>query len=1038
MSDDLLAEFQSALTLRSLMGEAFFEQALARLREKYSVEAVDALLQTTEPAGARRSHTQVVTGNPSVAIAGDQYGPIFIGGRRSKTNEQLLAGYLQRLIPRCDSLPLQAIHDRSDLDDTLGVRLDQVYTQLATSIAVERERLTDAALAEFDAERFLQEHRDDDPLPLQARIFVRWPGSAADRAELSLAEHSFLAEGGMQRTGAALDRLSAADLANLAREHAELVFFGPQLVTEAIADQSRLVLLGEPGSGKSTALRYLTLTLARAGLSADDAPLQQLTGWERLGAKGRLIPIFLPLLPFAQRLAADPQSAGSAAELWNYIADHLEPQGAERGLAEAMYAELTAGRVLLLLDGLDEVAGGGARQKVVRAVQQFAREHAACRMVVSCRVRAYEGEENAEWRLPGWPTATLADWTIAQMRSFVDAWYGAAGVRMPATERDRRRRGLRQALDSRPDLRRLGIRPLLLTITALVHLNDGELPEDRAGLYSRCIDILLARWESGKVESGYASAFGTLMDYIGLAGVDLKSLRPLLQRAAFQAHETGAPGQAGSLSRAVLRDLVAEELEHLKHPNPFQGATRFLDYADQRAGILQARDAGDAYVFPHQTFQEYLAGLHLVNGVDFVPQIMARRADDRWRVPIMLGVGHLVGEGALAMPYQLLSELVMADERDEQRRQRDLLLAAEIAADVGWPRLERGGAGMKQLRRDLAQRLAQVVEGIALPGAERVRAGELLGDLGDPRPGVCTLPPAMVELPAREFVIGNTPEEADAAGKAYEQYWLSKGVKEIAKRVHIWPQDAINDQPLSLAPFALARYPVTNAQYQIFMQHGGYDPSAPWWDDAGRVWLTHDDAATPGLHEWQHRRYKDRPEWWDDERFGIARPNHPVVGISWYEATAFCRWLTQYLNDGFEYCLPSEAEWEYAARGTTRRTYAWGDEEPDGERANFNAIYNGTTAVGCFARGATPEGVYDMTGNVWEWTRSEYRPYPYDPNDGREDGQEPARKYFTLRGGGWYDQSIGLRASSRNIRTPDDHYSNVGLRLARHPPRVRA
>jgi formylglycine-generating enzyme required for sulfatase activity len=999
MSDDLLAEFQSALTLRSLMGEAFFEQALARLREKYSIEAVDALLQTTEPAGARRSHTQVVTGNPSVAIAGDQYGPIFIGGRRSKTNEQLLAGYLQRLIPRCDSLPLQAIHDRSDLDDTLGVRLDQVYTQLATSIAVERERLTDAALAEFDAERFLQEHRDDDPLPLQARIFVRWPGSAADRAELSLAEHSFLAEGGIQRTGAALDRLSAADLANLAREHAELVFFGPQLVTEAIADQSRLVLLGEPGSGKSTALRYLALTLARAGLSADDAPLQQLTGWERLGAKGRLIPIFLPLLPFAQRLAADPQSAGSAAELWNYIADHLEPQGAERGLAEAMYAELTAGRVLLLLDGLDEVAGGGARQKVVRAVQQFAHEHAACRMVVSCRVRAYEGEENAEWRLPGWPTVTLADWTIAQMRSFVDAWYGAAGVRMPATERDRRRRGLRQALDSRPDLHRLGIRPLLLTITALVHLNDGELPEDRAGLYSRCIDILLARWESGRVESGYASAFGTLMDYIGLAGVDLKSLRPLLQRAAFQAHETGAPGQAGSLSRAVLRDLVAEELEHLKHPNPFQGATRFLDYADQRAGILQACDAGDAYVFPHQTFQEYLAGLHLVNGVDFVSQIMARRADDRWRVPIMLGVGHLVGEGALAMPYQLLSELVMADERDEQRRQRDLLLAAEIAADVGWPRLERGGAGMKQLRRDLAQRLAQVVEGIALPGAERVRAGELLGDLGDPRPGVCTLPPAMVEFPGGLFTIG---EPTGKLGYGHEE----------------------NDQPSTIAPFAIARYPVTNAQYALFLDDDGYHADARWWDAAGREWLRQSGRTAPLL--------------WNHERFGITRPNHPVVGVTWYEATAFCRWLTRYLNDGFEYCLPSEAEWEYAARGTTRRTYAWGDEEPDGERANCNKIYNGITAVGCFARGATPEGVYDMTGNVWEWTRSEYRRYPYDPNDGREDGAEPARKRFTLRGGGWYYPSILLRASYRFSSAPDLLNNFVGLRLARHPPRVRA
>ena len=142
--------------------------------------------------------------------------------------------------------------------------------------------------------------------------------------------------------------------------------------------------------------------------------------------------------------------------------------------------------------------------------------------------------------------------------------------------------------------------------------------------------------------------------------------------------------------------------------------------------------------------------------------------------------------------------------------------------------------------------------------------------------------------------------------------------------------------------------------------------------------------------------------------------------------------------DGFEYLLPSELEWEYAARGTTRRTYAWGDEEPDGERANCNKIYNGTTAVGCFARGATPEGVYDMTGNVWEWTRSEYRRYPYDPNDGREDGAEPARKSFTLRGGGWLSRSIHLRASYRDLNAPGNLLNNVGLRLARHPPRVRA
>ena len=112
-----------------------------------------------------------------------------------------------------------------------------------------------------------------------------------------------------------------------------------------------------------------------------------------------------------------------------------------------------------------------------------------------------------------------------------------------------------------------------------------------------------------------------------------------------------------------------------------------------------------------------------------------------------------------------------------------------------------------------------------------------------------------------------------------------------------------------------------------------------------------------------------------------------------------------------------------------------GNEEPDGERANFKGIYNGTTAVGCFARGATPEGVYDMTGNMWEWTRSEYRPYPYDPNDGREDGQEPARKDFiTLRGGSWGTHLILLCAVFRDATYPDNYDRAPGFRLARRKP----
>jgi predicted NACHT family NTPase len=473
---------------------------------------------------------------------------------------------------------------------------------------------------------------------------------------------------------------------SLEQVYTQLVTTRSRLVSESIAEARQLVLLGEPGSGKSTALRYLSLTLARAWLDPGVDLAQRLAGWVALDAEGRLLPIFLPLLPFAKRLAAQPSTPGRAEDLWNYLAKQLESGGQYKSLAVAVSSELAAGRVLLMLDGLDEVAGDESRHQVVQAVRAFAAANPNCRIVVSCRVRAYEGKHNKQWRLPKWPTATLADWTAAQMAHFVDAWYASAGSHLGAAECERRRVLLHQALDARIDLRRLGIRPLLLTIMALVHLNDGRLPEDRATLYSRCIDLLLGRWELGKREGEPDSVYGPLMEYIGLPNLDIKALRPLLRTAAFTAHEASSATDPGSLARDSLRLMVIDELTRHEHPDPARGAARFLDYTDVRAGILQARDAGDAYIFPHQTFQEYLAGLALVSEVDFVQQIFARRANDRWRVPIMLGLGHLVSEGALAMPFQLLSELIHAEWHDEPQGQRDILFAAELAEDVGWDR----------------------------------------------------------------------------------------------------------------------------------------------------------------------------------------------------------------------------------------------------------------------------------------------------------------------------------------------------------------
>jgi formylglycine-generating enzyme required for sulfatase activity len=967
-----------------------------------------------------------------VAIGPGARAIVYIDGRPHKSDDQLLADYYQRLVRRCQSVPLQGVYEQRSTRDNLDMAIDRVYTQLATGTLAEREVLDGATLAVFDAADYLARHRGDELLPEQQRSSVR-AQRRADRGashpvyqDMEVDSPLLLPGPSFRNAGIPLVNLSASDLAHRARQSQRLVFYGPQLVGEAIAAAPRLVLLGEPGSGKSTALRYLANALAQAGLDPQLDLADRLTGW----AHGRRLPIFMPLLPLAKRFAEHPERRGDADDLWSHLAHQLQPQGTNASLATAVLEQLEAGRVILLLDGLDEVAGGESRRKVVRAVGLFAERYPDCRIVVACRVRAYVGERNAKWQLPGWPEATLADWTIGQMQAFVRAWYGTvAELRGRGTEwRDDRVASLMRAIATREDLQRFGRQPLMLTVMALVHLNDGRLPEERASLYGRCIDILLGQWE---VAGKDASEYGTLMEYIGLPDADAQSMRPLLGRAAYEAHRAASRGEVGRLSRAVLRTMVDDDLKRRRHPNPSWGADRFLEYTDQRAGLIQASDSAEDYSFPHQTFQEYLAGTELVAGVEPVARILELRNDDRWRRPILLGVEQ-VALISLDLPYRLLSRLVEAPGRAAPQRAFDLLLVQELAADLGWDWLVQRDPLFDGLKHRLAQALAEILAEVSVPARDRVAAGTALATLGDSRPGVCSLPPAMVELPAGMFMIGSTADEAEVAGIAWEQYYLDQGDKETAKRARNWPRNEINDQELSLSSFAIGQYLVTNAQFAQFMAADGYHPEKPWWDNAARIWLTRDDTATEGLKSYQRRQHRDQPEFWDAGDFGAGRPNFPVVGVNWYEAMAFCRWLTQHLNDGYLYGLPSEAEWEYTACGMQRRSYPWGDAEPDAERANYNRTYQGTTAVGSFPTCATPEGVLDLAGNVWELLRNEYRDYPYDPDDGRENAGDAAKKRIALRGGSWFSQSFKLRMSARFSFAPDYHDDDVGFRLVRH------
>jgi formylglycine-generating enzyme required for sulfatase activity/glutaredoxin len=259
-----------------------------------------------------------------------------------------------------------------------------------------------------------------------------------------------------------------------------------------------------------------------------------------------------------------------------------------------------------------------------------------------------------------------------------------------------------------------------------------------------------------------------------------------------------------------------------------------------------------------------------------------------------------------------------------------------------------------------------------------------------------------IEVPAGPVALGSRENTVSAFIKTYGEDWHDFFIREL-------PQHQVD-----VPAFRLAKTPVTNGQYRGFIDTGGY-ADRRWWTPGGWAWRSSLDRA--------------EPDYWHDERF--VGDNKPVVGVSWFEAMAFARWAGGR--------LPSEAEWERAAKAESNHLYPWGS------RWDASRLRSGEGDVGTSAPGTAPVGQYspagdgpfghqDLLGQVWEWCSSLYRPYPYNPgfNIGdfaaREDLHDPGRR--VLRGGNWSDGRYCARTTCRYHYPPMFTDISVGFRLA--------
>jgi formylglycine-generating enzyme required for sulfatase activity len=468
----------------------------------------------------------------------------------------------------------------------------------------------------------------------------------------------------------------------------------------------------------------------------------------------------------------------------------------------------------------------------------------------------------------------------------------------------------------------------------------------------------------------------------------------------------------------VSRRWAAERLAHRfapagdGDPEAIERADAFLAEEEIDSGIVVRR--GHQLKFWHLTFQEYLAAQALAGRADtdrtrllLTPGAAAAPALYRpeWRETVLLlgGVLWLQGQDRVDdLVVAVINALGERPTRAEQARAAGLLGAlVRDLAPFGYRPADPRYVGML----DAAMAVFDPAQAPAIPLADRIAAAEALAQVGDPRLG-WTRPDRWVELPGGRFPMGAQKKDQKAPG--YD------------------PEADANEAPVhavEVGAFAMARFPVTVAEFAEFLEDEDHTDTR-WWQAGGA------DASVA-------------PDNWEDQQ---AHPSRPVVNVSWYQAMAFCAWLSDRLRrpQGAKGTillpadrvvrLPTEAEWEYAARGAAGRRYPWGDVAPDAQRANYDQSKVGSpNPVGVFTGDRTPEGVMDLAGNVFEWCLDTWREEQYaeclrqgsatDPL-ATGDGGSPR----VLRGGAFGVEARNLRSSVRYWFGPEVRGRFIGFR----------
>jgi hypothetical protein len=721
----------------------------------------------------------------------------------------------------------------------------------------------------------------------------------------------------------------------------------PKLLLDCVGAKT-LYVSGAPGCGKSTFCRWVALVAASGAVPDHPVPPPEEYG-------ERFPELFRDRLPLLVRLR----------DFWNYLPAVAGARELSRGRLEAALAawlddarpgsltsrearaHLAQGSALLILDGVDEVplTRGEApryaypRSMLVSGLAAALPDWIRAGTRVLLTSRPY-GLSEAEARALPLEHTLIEDLAPELQDLLVRRWFHV--LEPNAEQADRTARAMLDHVRGREELLPVAANPMLLTAMCIVYHEGRRLPQDKADLYRRTVDkVLYNRYPSPEV---------------------IERVRERLSVIAYGMHTGDGLDEERTTPEATVtfpeihRMLKAYRDESDWTERGFTSTVEAREDMLTQSGLL-ITTAKERAGFYHFSFQEYLAARRFLEAEEArLPAAFSERAERaEWRNTLSFAFSSLLSSGVSpARAVRFLAQLV------EELGPESPLGLQVAAADAIMVLV---GKGIR-LRDELEERFRSICLWAIereVPARERLVLGLALGYLGDPRIIEDLRDErAYVRIPAGEYLVGE-----------HRKPFLLK------------------------QPFVLARYPVTNSQYALFLRGGGYE-NAILWSDEGRRWL-----EGTGTRE---------PAYFSNAR--LNGPNQPVVGVSFHEAEAFCAWVGGRLPDMYE--------WQIAGGGPDGFEYPWGDDWQNGLANSREAGLGVTSPVGLFPRARSKSfGLEDMAGNVWEWTRSFY-------------DQARFGAAHVMRGGSWAYPARGCRtAFPYHYELPVSRRDSVGFRPAR-------